>query len=72
MIKVDTKEDPRQVVEHHKLVICPICGQKLTDVKYVDGVVMLRIKCRRCRKYISVDLVGKEDIQDTLRDGAYR
>lgn len=68
MIKIDTKEDPRQVVEHHKLVICPTCGQKLTDVKYVDGIVMLRIKCRRCRKYISVDLIGsKEDIQDTLR-----
>lgn len=72
MIKIDVKEDPRQVVEHHKLVICPVCGQKLTDIKYVDGVSVLRIKCRRCKKYISVDLIGKEDIQDTSRDGAVR
>ena len=72
MIKIDVKEDPWQVVEYHKLVICPICGQKLTDVKYVDGIVMLRIKCRRCKKYISVDLVGKKDIQETSRDGAAR
>ena len=72
MIKIDAKEDSRQVVEYHKLVICPICGQKLTDVKYVDGVVMVRIKGRRCKKYISVDLIGKEDIQETLRDGAVR
>lgn len=65
MIKIDAHEDPRQVVEYHKLVECPICGQKLTDVQYVDGAVMLRIKCRRCKKYISVDLVGKKDIQET-------
>lgn len=61
MIKIDAKEDPRQMVEHHKLVICPMCGQKLTDVKYVKGIVTLRIKCRRCKNYINVDLIGNDD-----------
>lgn len=61
MIKIDAKEDPRQTVEHHKLVICPMCGQKLTDVKYVKGIVALRVKCRRCKSYINVDLIGNDD-----------
>lgn len=65
MIQIDAKEDPRQVVEHNRLVECPICGQKLTDVKFINGTVTLRIKCRRCRTYISVDLTGKKDIQET-------
>lgn len=64
MIKIGIEEDPRQAIEYHKLVFCPNCGQKLTDVKFVDGIAMLRIKCRRCKKYINLDLVGRKDIQD--------
>ena len=36
----------------------PICGQKLTDINYVNGVVILRVKCRRCKNYINVDIIG--------------
>ena len=43
---------------YNKIVLCPICGQKLTDISYVNGAVILRVKCRRCKNYINVDIVG--------------
>ena len=48
--------DQREI--YNKIVLCPICGQKLTDISYVNGVVILRVKCRRCKNYINVDIVG--------------
>lgn len=42
--------------EGHSYIICPKCGQKLFDVKAVEGVVHIKIKCRRCRSYIDVQL----------------
>ena len=41
-----------------EMVICPVCGQKMCQVRYVNGVIMLRVQCRRCRNYIEVDLTG--------------
>lgn len=58
MIKVHADKDTDQREICNKIVLCPICGQKLTDVKYVNGVVILRVKCRRCKNYISVDITG--------------
>ena len=55
MIKVSAA-DQREI--YNKIVLCPICGQKLTDISYVNGVVILRVKCRRCKNYINVDIVG--------------
>lgn len=60
MVRIDIEEDPRQDDGHRKFLVCPGCGQKLADLKLVEGLVMLRIKCRRCRKYIRIDLAGKE------------
>lgn len=58
MIKVSADKDADQGEIYNKIVLCPICGQKLTDISYVNGVVILRVKCRRCKSYINVDIVG--------------
>ena len=58
MMKIDTKLDEKQTSEKGNFVICPICGQKLTDVKIIRGSVLFRTVCRRCRNFISVIIVG--------------
>ena len=58
MIKVSADKDADQREIYNKIVLCPICGQKLTDISYINGVVILRVKCRRCKNYINVDIVG--------------
>lgn len=55
-ISADKDADQREI--YNKIVLCPICGQKLTDISYLNGVVILRVKCRRCKSYINVDIVG--------------
>lgn len=39
---------------------CPDCKQKLFDVRELKGFATLRIKCRRCRKYVNVEIIGVE------------
>lgn len=58
MIRVKKEKAIVDVELSHVMVTCPECGQKLTDVIYVKGIAMLRIKCRRCKQYINVDLTG--------------
>lgn len=43
------------------MAICPACGQKLTEVRWIRGAAILRIKCRRCKQYVSIDLTGYSD-----------
>lgn len=57
-MKIDTKLDEKQTSEKGSFVICPICGQKLTDVKIIRGSVLFRTVCRRCRNFISVKIEG--------------
>jgi hypothetical protein len=58
MMKIDTKLEEKQTSEKGNFVICPICGQKLTDVKIIRGSVLFRTVCRRCRNFISVKIEG--------------
>lgn len=59
MIKVRTSLDDSCIKEETlQMVTCPICGQKMGEVRYLNGVIMLRIQCRRCRSYIKVDVTG--------------
>mgnify|MGYP002303343717 CR=1 FL=1 len=59
MIKVRTSLDNFSVKSGmSQMVTCPICGQKMGEVKYLNGVIMLRVQCRRCRNYINVDVTG--------------
>lgn len=55
MISVLAKQDTNN--EHPiSLVECPKCGQKLFDVRFVTGAAVIRIKCRRCKSFIIVDI----------------
>ena len=59
MIKIRTSPEDLYIKgETLEMVICPVCGQKMCQVRYVNGVIMLRVQCRRCRNYIEVDLTG--------------
>lgn len=59
MIKVRTSLDASCIKEETlQMVTCPICGQKMGEVRYLNGVIMLRMQCRRCRNYIKVDVTG--------------
>lgn len=60
MLKVRASESYSQDDFATKLVTCPHCGQKLGDIRYLKGVLILRVKCRRCKKYIDVEAVGKD------------
>jgi len=55
MINVITKVDTNggQPV---KLIECPKCGQKLMDIRFLGGMAVVRIKCRRCKNFITVDM----------------
>ncbi len=57
--KVDTDQDFKE--ESEELAICPICKQKLFEVKSLHTNGLIRTKCRRCRKYIRVGVIGEKD-----------
>ncbi|MCC8038364.1 MAG: hypothetical protein LIP02_09580 [Bacteroidales bacterium] len=55
MPNIEAREDFRQNGASTHMVNCPVCGQKLVDVeKAASGVNVLRIKCRRCKRFITV------------------
>ncbi|KAB3925555.1 hypothetical protein GAS22_16470 [Bacteroides uniformis] len=54
MIKIDSQLDEKRDVGQNTFVTCPVCGQKLTDVRMVEGSILLRTVCRRCRNYIKI------------------
>lgn len=58
MIKIRTEKDNEQGAKNRQMVCCPECGQKLTDVQNINGLVMLRIMCRRCKSFINIDIIG--------------
>lgn len=53
-LRIDENQSPRGF----HLVSCPSCGQKLTDVTAVTGECFLRIRCRRCGRYIRAEIYG--------------
>lgn len=57
------KEDIEQgdTSDRERLVSCPGCGQKLFEVKSIFHKGVFRLKCRRCKKYIRVSVIDKED-----------
>lgn len=57
-IRADVKEDCDQSQKSSYFIKCPICGQKLTDVEHLHGTAILRSQCRRCRKYVKIELIG--------------
>ena len=41
------------------MVRCPVCGQKLFEVRDNERYANIRIHCRRCKRYIDVYILGK-------------
>jgi PHP family Zn ribbon phosphoesterase len=59
-IRADMLLDPDQGSHQSYYLTCPKCRQKLADVEHLQGMVIVRFKCRRCGSYIKADLVGVE------------
>ena len=58
MLKIRTEAvEPIEII-HKQDVRCPSCGRKLSEVSYVKGVVLLRIKCPKCRTFVNIDITG--------------
>lgn len=57
--KVDTDQTDRS--DREMLAVCPDCGQKLFEIESLHSKGVFRHLCRRCRKYIQVFAIGKED-----------
>ena len=58
MLKVRAEAVEPFEIERKEDVRCPACGRKLSEVSYVRGVAMLRIKCPKCRTYVNIDITG--------------
>ena len=58
-----TKEDADQTdkSDRDSLAVCPVCGQKLFEVESIFHKGVFRHKCRRCKKYIRVAVIGEKD-----------
>lgn len=56
MANVSAHPETAKNLTPKQLVLCPKCGQKLTDILNVEGKSELRIKCRRCRTFINIEL----------------
>ena len=57
MIKVHTDISDIEVMIKEK-VRCPVCGKMMFDLRHAKGIIMLRVKCPRCKSYINVDVAG--------------
>lgn len=62
-MNIFAKEDIDQTDKsnRNKLAVCPCCGQKLFEVESIFNKGVFRHKCRRCKKYIRVSVIGNED-----------
>lgn len=41
-----------------RFIKCPECRQKLFEIGDLKGFSEVRIKCRRCGKFVNVEMVG--------------
>lgn len=58
MLKVKTEpvwELEKATVEN---VRCPACGRKLSEITYARGILLLRIKCPKCKTFVNIDIAG--------------
>lgn len=47
-------EEQNDDKSRHDMAYCPVCGQKLVQIRSVFHRSVTRHKCRRCKKYIDV------------------
>lgn len=62
-MNIIAKEDTNQTdkSDRDKLAVCPVCGQKLFEVESIVHKGIFRHKCRRCKKYIRVAIIGDKE-----------
>ena len=60
---ITAKEDSDQTDKSNRdrLATCPVCGQKLFEVESLFTKGVFRHKCRRCKKYIRIAVIVKDD-----------
>ena len=58
MIRIEANKDADQSPEGIRLVRCPSCRQVLADIMEVSGYAAVRVKCRRCGTYTTIEAVG--------------
>lgn len=58
-----TKKDSDQSDKSNRerIAVCPQCGQKLFEVESIFHKGLFRQKCRRCRIYVKVAVLGNDD-----------
>lgn len=58
-MKIEPSADVNQsdTGDRTNMAICPACGQKLFEVESIFRRGVFRMKCRRCKKYIRVEIV---------------
>ena len=57
MIKIKSEATPIET-EIKEKVRCPLCRRMLFDVRFAKGILMLKVKCTKCKSYIDVDITG--------------
>lgn len=57
--KEDTDQTDRS--DRNRLAICPRCGQKLFEIESIFHKGVFRDKCRRCRTFVQVFVIGDKD-----------
>lgn len=50
----DKNQSPTPV----RLVECPECGQKLVDIVAARGEIDVRVKCRRCKQFVTISVIA--------------
>lgn len=62
-MNITAKEDTEQAdrSRRDRLAECPRCGQKLFEVESIFHRGVFRCKCRRCKRYVRVSVIDKED-----------
>ena len=58
--RADVRVDSDQSSQRTNMLSCPHCGQKLADVEHLNGMAVIRFKCRRCGTFVKADLIGVE------------
>jgi ribosomal protein S27AE len=58
--RAEVRVDSDQSSQRTNMLSCPKCGQKLADVEHLNGMAVIRFKCRRCGTFVKADLIGVE------------
>ncbi len=58
--KTAIDENQNDIDNRDNIPICPDCGQKLFAVVSLHRKGLIRIKCRKCKKYVLVKAINTQ------------